>query len=268
MTLRVFSYGGGVQSTAALVLAANGEIDYRIFAFSNVGDDSEHPASLRYVREIAMPYAEQHGIELVELRRQRRDGTTESLLERMDRTESSISIPVRMQNGAPGNRTCTMVFKIRVIDRFLRERGATKTDPAVIGLGISLDELTRMRSDSGSPYKTLDYPLIDRRIDRAACIGIIERSGLPVPQKSSCYFCPFHRIATWQKMRHDEPELFWKSVELERKLNERRARLGKDQVWLTDRGRPLDEVTSDNKQLDLFSDDREGGCNSAGFCFV
>jgi hypothetical protein len=29
--IRVFSYGGGVQSTAALVLAAQGVIDYHTF---------------------------------------------------------------------------------------------------------------------------------------------------------------------------------------------------------------------------------------------
>lgn len=44
--IRAFSYGGGVQSTAALVLAAQGIIDYPLFLFSNVGDDSEHPGTL------------------------------------------------------------------------------------------------------------------------------------------------------------------------------------------------------------------------------
>jgi hypothetical protein len=39
---RVVSYGGGVQSNALLVLAAQGRIDYRTFLFANVGDDSEH----------------------------------------------------------------------------------------------------------------------------------------------------------------------------------------------------------------------------------
>ena len=47
--LRVASYGGGVQSTAMLVLAAQRIIDFPLFLFANVGDDSEHPASLRYV---------------------------------------------------------------------------------------------------------------------------------------------------------------------------------------------------------------------------
>ena len=69
MSVSVVSYGGGVQSTALLVLAAQGEIDYRTFLFANVGDDSEHPASLRYVREVAAPYAAAHGIELAELQR-------------------------------------------------------------------------------------------------------------------------------------------------------------------------------------------------------
>ncbi|WP_254897837.1 hypothetical protein [Kitasatospora sp. NA04385] len=35
--IRSFSFGGGVQSTAALVLAAQGRIDYRTFLFANVG---------------------------------------------------------------------------------------------------------------------------------------------------------------------------------------------------------------------------------------
>src|SRR5438477_12099715 len=60
--MRVFSYGGGVQSTAALVLAAQRKIDYPTFLFCNVGDDSEHPASLDYVHEYAIPYAQKHGI--------------------------------------------------------------------------------------------------------------------------------------------------------------------------------------------------------------
>ena len=50
-------------------------------------------------------------------------------------------------------------------------------DAAIVALGISVDEYQRMRSHSGIPHETLTYPLIDRRIDRAACIGIIERVG-------------------------------------------------------------------------------------------
>jgi 3'-phosphoadenosine 5'-phosphosulfate sulfotransferase (PAPS reductase)/FAD synthetase len=69
VTVRAISYGGGVQSTALLVLAAQGEIDYPVALFANTGDDSEHPATIRYLREVATPYADAHGIELVELQR-------------------------------------------------------------------------------------------------------------------------------------------------------------------------------------------------------
>src|SRR5947209_5246716 len=54
--IRVFSYGGGVQSTAALVLAAQGKIDYPTFLFCNVGADSENPETLTYVEQYAKLY--------------------------------------------------------------------------------------------------------------------------------------------------------------------------------------------------------------------
>src|ERR1700690_4098828 len=84
--LRVVSFGGGVQSTALLVLAARGLIDFQTFLFANVGDDSEYPGTLCYVREVSIPYAEQHGLSLIELRRVRRDDHEESLLQRIHRS--------------------------------------------------------------------------------------------------------------------------------------------------------------------------------------
>ncbi len=40
MTLRSVSYGGGVQSTALLVLAAQGDIDFPLFLFANAVCDT------------------------------------------------------------------------------------------------------------------------------------------------------------------------------------------------------------------------------------
>ncbi|KOT83889.1 phosphoadenosine phosphosulfate reductase, partial [Streptomyces rimosus subsp. pseudoverticillatus] len=54
--VKTFSFGGGWQSMAALVLAATRELDYRTFLMANVGDDSEHPGTLRYLRQYAIPY--------------------------------------------------------------------------------------------------------------------------------------------------------------------------------------------------------------------
>lgn len=263
-TLRTFSYGGGVQSTAALVLAAQGKIDFPIFVFSNVGDDSEHPTTLEYVNAIAKPYAAANGIELVELRYTQRNGKQPTLYQVIIGDNRSIDIPMRVSNGAPGNRSCTEDFKIKVIDRWLKVNGATKDMPAVIGLGISLDEFSRMRTDdSRYPFKRKEYPLIDMRLTRQDCINIIGRAGLPVPPKSSCWFCPFHRLTEWRRMKEHEPHLFAAAINLEKRVNEKRASFGKDPLFLTDKLIPLDRAVQ-HTQHEL---DFDLACES-GFCMT
>ena len=72
--MRVISYGGGVQSTALIVLAVQGRIPpVEAALFANVGDDSEHPATLAYVRNVMQPWAAERGLAVHELRRQLRD---------------------------------------------------------------------------------------------------------------------------------------------------------------------------------------------------
>lgn len=264
--LNVFSYGGGVQSTAALVLAAQGRIAYTTFLFCNVGDDSENPETLRYVSEIACPYAQDHGLTLLKLQKRRCTGDLDTLYGRLTRPgSSSIGIPIRLANGAPGNRTCTADFKILVVAQWTKRQGATPENPATIGLGISLDEFQRMRKDSGIAHERLAYPLIDLYLDRSACVQIIRQAGLPVPPKSSCWFCPFHSIQVWQTMRHQQPDLFAKAVALEHLFNEKRAQQGRDQVWLTNKLKPLEKVTTDLLQAELFEE--TDACES-GYCLV
>lgn len=263
MSVKAFSFGGGVQSTAALVLAAQGKIDYKTFLFSNVGDDSEYPKTIEYLHNVAIPYAQAHGIDLQILMKHRK-GVPETLWESLMRDNRSIGIPVRMSNGAPGNRSCTADFKIKVIAKWMKQHGATKQAPGAVGIGISLDEFQRMK-DSMLPHIRNEYPLIDLRLDRQDCVNLISRAGLPVPPKSSCFFCPFHTIRAWQELYDKEPELFQRSVFLEQTLNERRRSLGKDEVWLTSKAMPLDQVVngSHQNQLALFPDE-EGEQHSCG----
>lgn len=257
------SYGAGVQSTALLVMAAEQMIPHRLFLFANVGADSENPATLAYLEQHARPYAAAHGIELVELQKHDRAGQPVTLYGRLMTSERSIDIPMRMANGAPGNRNCTETFKINVIKAELKRRGATKDQPAELALGISLDEYQRMRTNSGVPFYTLAYPLIERRLDRAACMALIERAGLPVPPKSSCTFCPFQRHSQWKRLMQEQPGRFQQAVELERAMNARRESLGKDHVYLTSAGKPLDEAVQEDGQLSMF----EGGsCDIGGYC--
>ena len=59
----------------------------------------------------------------------------------------SIPIPVRMSNGAPGNRSCTLDYKIALMSKWLKANGATKDNPALVGIGISVDEIERAMSE-------------------------------------------------------------------------------------------------------------------------
>lgn len=273
--LRIFSSGGGKQSIAALVLSAQGAIDFPIHVFCNVGVDSENPETLRYVEEYAKPYAEDHNIAFHEIIKKKGRKPAkgiadtrpqETVYSRAMADNRTIGIPVFMPgSGAPGRRNCTVDFKIMQVNRVARELGATDTNPAQIGIGISLDEFQRMSSnDPDRLYVQKVYPLIDLRLTRGDCESIIRRAGLPVPPKSSCYFCPFHSMATWYELKNEQPELFDKAVEMERRMNEKRAKLGLYQVWLTRKLRPLDQVVGD--QSSMF-DDIDDACES-GFCMT
>lgn len=269
--LRVVPYGGGVQSTALLVLAGRRRIDFPLFIMANVGDDSEDPRTLDYVREIAAPYAAEHGIELVVLDRIKRDGTVETLWGRLMREGSrSLPIPVRMSNGAPGTRNCTADFKIKVIGKELKRRGASAENPAVVGPGISLDEIKRINARKSMPYERLVYPLVSvgedtgLHMNRQDCINLIRAEGIPVPPKSSCFFCPFHRPTAWADLARERPDLWEKSCHLEDVLNERREMLGKDPVFLTRFGIPLRDAIDTTQELLPLIDE---GCDN-GWCMT
>jgi len=276
MSPRTIAYGGGVQSTALLVLAAQRRIDYPVALFCNVGEDAEHPDTLRYVREVAMPYAAASGIEIVELVKRRVRGAhigVESLYQRLTREGSrSLPIPVRMSNGAPGTRSCTITYKLDVMAKWHKDHGASPDHPAHVAIGFSTDEAHRIERAQPRAWERVEYPLLDipagvsgLHMNRDDCMRVIRDAGLPVPGKSSCWFCPMHRPAFWAEMRRDRPDLFWRSVDLEQTLNERRDRLGKDHVWLTRFNRPLDQAIAE-AQPDMFADDAdEGGCMS-GVC--
>jgi len=253
--MRIFSFGGGVQSMAALVLAKQGKIDFRAFVFSNVGADSENPDTISYFGSVALPFAQANHLELHEIKRT--TNSEETLYHRLLRENNSIVIPVHMPSGAPGTRNCTKSFKIAVIRKWLGKGSH------VVGLGISLDEFQRMRNDSGYKNIVNEYPLIDLKLTRSACIDIIKSEGLPVPPKSSCWFCPFHNMAAWQEIRRNKPELFQKAVELEALLNEKRAKLKRDKVWLTQKAKPLSQVVADQPLLFV----EEEPCDS-GYCMV
>lgn len=198
MTLRILSLGWGVQSFTLAAMAALGEIEPLDFALHA---DTGHERLLTYGFAAAWaPWLEDHGVHVVTVHPEN-DGIW--------RPEwSSVMIPAfTTEDGKPGQvkRQCTHDWKLvpmrRHIAAQLAARGLKKTAGAVESVqGISYDEWTRMRS-SDVAYITNAYPLVDRRISRQGCAEWLEAHNLPQPVKSSCTFCPFHKLGEWREMK-------------------------------------------------------------------
>lgn len=264
MTLRSYNYGGGVQSTAMLVLVAQGRLPAGIFLMANVGDDSEDPRSLEYVRTVAMPYAAAHGIELVLLE------PPETLLGRLERTHGDL-IPWMINAENRGTRACTTEWKLRRIGKELLARGATAAAPAEVCLGISTDEVARANTKRTQPYERILYPLLgmdpaapDVRLSRADCMALLRREGLPVPTKSACWFCPYRSRDAWAEMRRDRPDLFERAVQLEETKSAQAVSRGRAPLTLLRSYQPLSSLPEAPDMLP-FGDD---GCDDNAGCWL
>lgn len=267
MFRKVFSCGGGVQSTACLVLAAKKEIDFPVFIFANVGDKAEDPLTIQYIQEVLKPYAKTSGITWIDVQKKNRKGVAVDLYDDLLRPTRTINIPVRMKNGSPGNRNCTAEWKIKPIAKWIK----TNALGCELGKGISTDEPHRATpSRESDVYKSV-YPLMELGIDRAQCLRIVKEAGLPQPPKSACWFCPYKTGQGWTDMKTRRPELFNKAVELEQVLNEKRRAIQKDEIYFSglgaSRGLGLDQVFV--AQNSLFPEwiDEQDGCES-GYCMT
>ena len=264
----IFSCGGGVQSTACLVLAAQVKIPYRTFIFANVGDKAESPHTVSYIRLVLKPYAKKHGIDWVDVAWVDRSGRKRDLYEdQVSDGSNRIQLPAFLPGGMPMRRICTTDYKIKPIAKWIKANAPGCT----LGVGISTDEPHRAKPARDSDSYIKGYPLIDLGIDRSMCLRIVENEGLPQPPKSSCWFCPYKTTEQWTIMRRSDPELFASAVNLERIIQGRRTARGKDSVYLSAigarRGVNLADVIPD--QLGLFPEwiDEQDGCES-GYCMT
>jgi hypothetical protein len=260
---RVFAYGGGVQSNAALVLSASGILPYTHFLFANVGHDSESPKTLEYINTVARPYAEKHGLFIIELNQEA--GITlkrKTVLREALESSYATFIPASV-DGAPSKQFCTQKYKIKVIESFMHKwLKATKKNPKPIGIGISLDEWQRAkRSDKYESVQVPEYPFLELRYLRDDCLRVIEEAGLPIPPKSSCWFCPYRPKTDWVDLYKENRDLFNKAVELENTLQ---RKFPNNVVTLNSSKKTLLEIV---ESLSVYDEHEDANCES-GYCMV
>ena len=204
------SYGGGVNSTALLVMR---EYDEAIYV--------------------------DHGCDWPETRQYVADRIRDYLLK--------ILIPGDLYKYAwdhemvpsPMIRWCTRMFKVEPINKYVEK-------PCFMLIGFAADEAHRakLKSVDGIEHR---FPLIEQGIDRKGCKEIIRKAGLPIPIKSGCYFCPYQTIKQWKQLRRDHPDLFCKAEQLEARNMEYRESQGKKPLYLYSNKKPLKTVVRETE---------------------
>ena len=214
----VISYGGGIQSTALVVLAMRERwvIDEVVYVDLV---DAESPATREYVARFRDW-----------LRERGRDVTVIERNMYQDMLDNPGFTPVPWHGRREKfmlSRQCTRQYKVTPLTRYLYDR--YPGDCIRLMLGISVDEYHRMRDSSAARIEHV-YPLVDARLTRWQCRDIIERAGLAVPSKSSCWFCPYRSARSQWALVQRYPDLVGMARVLEDRINTERRRCGKDEI--------------------------------------
>ncbi len=260
MHMEIISLGGGVQSSALLILNALGCVRPKAThaVFADTGGEFE--STLGNVARL-QAWSQEHGGPEVVITRRPGPGLYAYHWDPDSRPVTPLCVRAEPSGGL-WKRDCTIRWKIKVVQRWLRDQGASE---ATVQLGISYDETQRMKA-SPDQWVTNRWPLIELRLTRADCRRIIQEAGLPVPTKSACWFCPLRPVGYWTWLAAHAPERFEAAARLEDRVNEQNAQAGKEPCYLSSRHRPLREAFSTD-QIPLFPND-QGDEECGGFCFT
>lgn len=261
------SLGAGVQSSTLALMYATGELtpmpEAAIFA-----DTQAEPASVyKWLDwlETQLPYPV-HRVTAGDLE------AYESKLMRSAKSgkvyrRNVIPMFALNEDGSKGrlNRGCTRDFKINPILKFLKKHKTNDLPSVVQCIGISLDEMRRMKP-SRDKWWVSRWPLIEKRMSRHQCLEWMKEKKYPEPPRSACVFCPFHHNKEWRRLQTEEPEEFQKAVEFEQKIQEihKHDEVMRGLPFLHTSCKPLDTIDFrsdvERGQMLLWDDECEGMC--------
>jgi len=261
----VLNLGAGVQSSALALMAAHGEItptpDFAVFA--DVGaEPTEVYEWLETLKKLinAAPnpfpvYIVKHGnltadsLKITTVSRGPNKGQP-----KVRRFIPAFGLLPDGSKTAAIGRSCTADYKIKPIEKFLKERFNIKRgqkDLVVTQyIGISWDELQRAK-DNFPAWSQPRWPLLERRMKRQECHDWMASMGYPEPPRSACYYCPFHSDKEWRRMREHDPKHFAKAIKFDAKLRQMHKDHNKTlrmEVYLHSSCVPLSEIDFDNDE--------------------
>jgi len=255
--MRVLSFGGGVQSSALLLMSLKGELPpYDTVVFADTGWEPQ--AVYRWV-SLMEEEARKSGVPFVRVSNGHIRDDALRYVQGEGTRWPSMPLTVVSSRGEVGRlrRECTEEYKVRPIRRWLREALRKRGERvAHLSLGISLDEVERARP-SGVSYVVHEYPLLERRMTREACAAWLKRHGYPEPPKSACIGCPYHGDGYWRRLRQSSPSEWEEAVAFDRAV--RKLPRIRGRCYLHRAGVPLEEAVG-LPQPDLFGEECFGVC--------
>lgn len=240
--MNIVAYGGGTDSTAMIIECFNRGVTIDYILFADTG--AEKPHTYEYVKKFSA-WCVAHGFpEIITVKK---GGNGETLEQECLRKKSLPSL-------AYGFKTCSQKFKIQPQDMFFNNlpeaQKIWKNGEKIIKF-VGYDLTEKRRADKAMLHQSdkyaLQFPLIDWEITRAKCIDIIKNSGLCLPGKSACFFCPSSKVSEIKQLLANYPDLLQRALDLENNADLTTIKgLGHGFAW-------SDAIKTD----DLFSDQFE-----------
>jgi len=273
--MKIISLGVGVQSSALYYMSSLGEVERCDYAvFSDTG--GEKTRTLVYY-ELLLKWEQEH--EGIPLYKADYKNLKKDLLNQTNSSGNRFaSIPAfTMNNGEKGmlRRQCTNEYKIAMVNKKIREilalPGRSRYPKIEIYQGITLDEAHRMKIPQ-EKWKINVYPFCGYKIyadakcekidslimTRNDVLNWYKEKNLPVPEKSSCTFCPFQSDQNWIRLKTTEPQDFETACQVDEAIRDSSMKGIKSRIYLHDSLKPLREVIFNENQGTLW-----GNCTDA-----
>lgn len=290
----VISLGAGVQSSALALMLANGDLDLngvdsRTILKRKAGNRLlVHDGALNHPRlaifadtgwEPAEVYEHLDRLEValriaphpIEVARVSAGNIRDDVEARVNGRHSRYAnLPVYLKGtgnagttdrrGGILRRQCTREYKLDPLMAELRRRGYGPNNHVASLVGISLDELRRVKPGAGWQHRA--HPLIDRRLARVDCAAYLAREGWTAP-RSACIGCPYHSDTEWRRLRDTAPDEWADAVDFDELIRTALPGL-RGEAFLHRQRIPLADVDlatrEDHGQGNLFDDECEGVC--------
>lgn len=213
--MNIVSFGGGTNSTAMIIGMYQKGIPIDLILFADTG--AERPETYKYI-DIFNNWLKEHGlIEITVVKYTDKNGNILTL-------EQDCMKVCNLPSIAYGFKTCSGKHKIGPQDKFCNNYDQCKEiwkqgEKVIKYIGYDAGEERRKTNAfafdiQDKKYKRI-YALIDWGWYREDCERVILEEGLPLPGKSSCFFCPSMKKQEIRDLRKNHPDLFDRAITIE-----------------------------------------------------